>query len=99
MASSSTDYQGPVPVDVDRVQDAKGNGKNGKNDPEKGKGKDAKGKGKNEKGDQKGKEGDRKGKGKGKDIKSKVWGANVYTRVAKDCWRNNIRQVASDQAH
>ena len=46
MASSSTDYQGPVPVDVDRVQDAKGNGKNGKNDPEKGKGKDAKGKGK-----------------------------------------------------
>ena len=56
MVASSTDYQGPMPMDIDRVQDAKGKGKKGKNDHQKGKGKDAKGK-----------EGDQKGKGKGKD--------------------------------
>ena len=27
LASSSTDYQGPMPMDVDRVPDAKGQGK------------------------------------------------------------------------
>ena len=27
VASSSTDYQGPMPMDIDRVQDAKGKGK------------------------------------------------------------------------
>ena len=32
VASSSTDYQGPRPMDIDRVQDAKGQGKKGKND-------------------------------------------------------------------
>ena len=58
VASSSTDYQGPMPMDVDRVQDAKGKGKN---EHQKGKGKDAKGKG-----DQKRTEGDHKGKGKGR---------------------------------
>ena len=45
-ASSSTDYQGPMPRYIDRVQDAKGKGKEGKNGNQKGKGKDAKGKGK-----------------------------------------------------
>ena len=54
LASSSTDYQGPMPMDVDRVQDAKGKGKKGKNDYQKGKGKDAKGKGKKGKEQQKG---------------------------------------------
>ena len=54
VASSSTDYQGPMPMDVDRVQDAKGKGKKGKNDYQKGKGKDAKGKGKKGKEQQKG---------------------------------------------
>ena len=57
VASSSTDYQGPMPMDIDRVQDAKGKGKKGKNGRQKGKGKDAKSKGKKGKGDQKGKEG------------------------------------------
>ena len=42
-------------MDIDRVQDAKGKGKKGKNDHQKGKGKDAKGKGKKGQGDQKGK--------------------------------------------
>ena len=42
VASSSTDYQGPMPMDIDRVQGAKGKGKKGKNDHQKGKGKDAK---------------------------------------------------------
>ena len=59
LASSSAGYQGPMPMDVYQVQDAKGRGKNGKNDHQKGGGKDAKGKGKKGKGDQKGKEGDR----------------------------------------
>ena len=54
LASSSTDDQGPMPMDVDRVQDAKGKGKKGKNDYQKGKGKDAKGKGKKGKEQQKG---------------------------------------------
>ena len=41
--------------------------------------------------------------GKGKDQKGEGV-ATRYTRgkpghLAKDCWRNNIRQVASDQAH
>ena len=31
VANSSIDYQGPTPVEVDRVQDAKGKGKKGKN--------------------------------------------------------------------
>ena len=103
VASSSTDYQGPLPIDVDRVQDAQGKGMKGKNDHQKGKGKDAKGKGKKGKGDHKGKEGDYKGKGKGKDQVGKG-AATCYTcgkpgHLAKDCWRNNIRQVASDQTH
>ena len=46
VASSSADYQGPTPMDVDRIQDTKGKGNKGKNDHQKGKGKDAKGKGK-----------------------------------------------------
>ena len=46
VASSSTDYQGPMPMEVDRVQDATGKGKKGKNEYQKGKGKDAKRKGK-----------------------------------------------------
>ena len=37
-ASSSADYQGPMPKDIDRAQDAKGKGKRGKNDHQKGKG-------------------------------------------------------------
>ena len=69
VASSSTDYQGPMPMDIDRVQDAKGKGKKGKDDHQKGKDKDAKGEGK--KGNQKGKEGDQKGKGAGKDQNGK----------------------------
>ena len=73
VASSSTDYQGPMPMDIDRVQDAKVKGRTGKNDHQKGKGEEAKGKGKKGNGDQKGKEGDRKGKGKGEDQKAKVW--------------------------
>ena len=64
VASSSTDYEGPMPMDVDRVQDAKGKGKKGKNDHQKGKGEDAKGKGRKGKRDQKGTAGDHKGKGK-----------------------------------
>ena len=97
VASSSADYQGPKPMDIDRVQDAKGPGKTGKNDHQKGKGKDTKGKGK------KGKEGDQKGKSKRKDQKGKG-AATCYTcgkpgHLAKDCWRDNIRQVASDPAH
>ena len=49
VASSSIDYQGPIRMDIDRVQDAEG--------------KDAKGKGKKGKGYQKGKEDDQRGKG------------------------------------
>ena len=90
-ASSST---GPMPMDIDRVQDAKRKGKKGKNDNQKGKSKDAKGKGK---------EGDHNGKGKGNDQQGKGV-ATCYTcgkpgHLAKDCWKNNIRQVASDLAH
>ena len=101
VASSSTDYQGPMPMDVDRVQDAKGKGKKVKNDHQKGK--DAKGKGKEGQGYHKGKEGDHKGKGKDKDQKGKGV-TTCYTcgkpgHLAKDSWRNNIRQVASDQTH
>ena len=103
VASSSTDYQGPMPMDIDRVQDAKGKCQKGKNDHQKGKGKDAKGKGgrgRKDKGDQKGKEGDHRGKGK--DQK----GTGVATcyacgkpgHLVRDCWRN-IRQVGSDPAH
>ena len=55
VASSSTDHQGRMPMDIDRVQDAKGKGKKGKNDYQKGKGKDAKGAGKNGNEEQKGK--------------------------------------------
>ena len=104
VASRSTDYQGPMPMGVDRVQDAKGKGKKGKNDHQKGKGKDAKGKGKKGKLDQKGKESDHKGKGKCKDQKGTGGVATCYTcgkpgHLAKDCWRNNIRQVASDPTH
>ena len=103
VASSSTDYQGPMPMDADRVQDAQGQGKKGKNDNQNGKGKDAKGKGKKGQGDQKGKGGDHKGKGKGKDQKGKGV-ATCYTcgkpgHLAKDGWRSNIRPVASDQTH
>ena len=71
VGSSSADYQGTMPMEVDRVQDAQGKGKNGKNVHQKGKGKDAEGKGKKGKGDQRGKEGDHKGKGTGKDQKGK----------------------------
>ena len=72
VASSSTHYQAPMPMDVDRVQDAKGKGKKGKNDYQKGKGKDAKGKGKTAEGEQqKGKECGHKDKAKGKDQKGK----------------------------
>ena len=87
VASSSTEYQGSIPMDVDRVQDAKGKGKKGKNDHQKGKGKDARGKGKKGKGDQKGKEGDHegKGKGKGKDQKGKGVAACYTCGSAKDC--------------
>ena len=46
VASSSTDCKGSMPMDSDRVQDAKGKGKKGKYDHQKGKGKDAKGTGK-----------------------------------------------------
>ena len=100
VASSSADYQGPTPMDVDRIQDAKGKGNKGKNDHQKGKGKDAKGKGKKGKGDQKGKEGDHKGNSKGKDQKGKGV-ATCYTcekpeYLSKD-WKNHIRQVASGQ--
>ena len=52
LASSSADYQGPMPMNVDRVQDAKGNGKKGKNAYQKGKGKGTKGKGKKGTGEQ-----------------------------------------------
>ena len=95
VASSSTDYQGPMPINIDRVQDAKGEGKKGKDDHQKGKGKDAKGKGKKGKGDQKGKEGDQKGQGKGKDQKGKGV-ATCYT-----CGKPGhlAREVASDPAH
>ena len=44
VASSNADYQKPMHMDVDRVHDAKGKGKKGKNDYQKGKCKDAKGK-------------------------------------------------------
>ena len=59
VASGSADYQEPMPMDVDRAQNAKRKGKKGKSDQQKGKGKgkDAKGKGHRGKGDQKGKEG------------------------------------------
>ena len=101
VASSCTDYQGPMPMNMDRVQDATGKCQSGKNDHQKGKGKDAKG---NEgKGEQKGIDGDQKGKGKRKDQKGK--GVAICCtcgepgHLARDCWRNNIRQVASDPAH
>ena len=86
-------------MEVDRVQDAQGKGKNGKNVHQKGKGKDAEGKGKKGKGDQRGKEGDHKGKGTGKDQKGKGV-ATCYTcgtpgHLTEDCWRNHIRQAAS----
>ena len=38
VASSSTDEQGPTPMDVVRIQNAAGKGKKGKNDHQKGKG-------------------------------------------------------------
>ena len=66
VASSSTEYQGPMPImDVDRGQDAQGKGKRGKNDYQKGnlempKDKERKEKENNRK-ERKGK--DRKGKG------------------------------------
>ena len=65
--------------------------------------KDAKNKGQKGRVDQKGKEGDHKGKGEGEDQKGKGV-ATCYTcgkpgHLAKDCWRNHIRQVASDQTH
>ena len=87
-------------MDADRAQDAKGKGKKGKGDHQEGKGKDAKGKETKGKGDQKGMESDHKGKGKGK----AEGVATCYTcgkpgHLAKDCRRNNIRQVASDPAH
>ena len=90
-------------MDTDRVQDAMGKGKKVKNDHQKGKGKGSKGKENKGKGDQKGEQGDHKGTGKGKRQKGKGV-ATCYTRgkpghLAKDCWRNNIRQVARDQAH
>ena len=76
-------------MDGDRVQGAKGKGKKGKNDYQKGKGKDAKGKGKKGKGEQKGKEGD----------KATCYTCGKTGHLARDCWRNHIRQVASDTAH
>ena len=54
VASRSADYQRPMPMDIDRVQDANEKGKKGKR------------KGKTGKGDHKGKEGDQKGKVKDK---------------------------------
>ena len=72
VASSSTDYQGPMPMDQWTLIEFKMPNKKGKNDYQKGKGKDAKGKEKKGRGEQqKGKEGDRKGKGKHKNQKGK----------------------------
>ena len=88
---------------MDRVQDARGKGKKGKNDHQKGKRKDAKGKGEKGKGDQEGTECDYKGKGRGKDQKGKGVATHCSCgkpgHLVKDFWRNNIRQVASDQAY
>ena len=87
-------------MDVDRVQDAEiGKGKKGKKDHQKGKGKDAR---KNKR-DQKREKGDDKGKSKGKDQQGKgvatCYACGKPRHLAKDCWRNHVRQVASDQAH
>ena len=65
-----------MPMDIDRVQDAKGKGK-------KGKGKAAKGKGKKGKVDQKGKEGNQKGKREG-------YTCGKPGHLAKDCGGNNF---------
>ena len=73
VASSSTDYEGPMPMDVDRVQDAKGKGKKSKNGHQRSKGKDAKGKGKKEKEIRKEKKVATRVKVKGKTKKAKVW--------------------------
>ena len=91
-------------MDVDRIQDAKGKGKKGKNDyPRRARVRMPKAKERKEKENRKEKEGDHKGKGKGKDQKGEGVAA-CYTcgkpgHFARDCWRNNIRQVASDAAH
>lgn len=67
MLAASSDYQGPMSMEVDRVGDCpKGKGKE-QGQKGKGKGKDATGNGKGEGNDQKGKDGDRKGMGKGKE--------------------------------
>ena len=89
MDSSNPDYQGHMPMEVDRAQDAKGKGKKGKNDHQKGKGKDAKGKGRKGKGYQKGKEGDYKGKGQGKGVAT-CYACGQPGHLAKGCWRNHI---------
>ena len=82
-----------LPMDIDRVQDAKGKGKRARRTIELAKVKMPKAK--ERKGKVIRKEGDGKGKGNDKDQKRKGV-ATCYTcgkpgHLAKDCWRNSIR--------
>ena len=110
--SSMSTAEGPVPMEIDRVEPkgkskgAKGKWKSSSEGKSKGKGKskDAKGKGKSSDQNQKGSKGnaslqnDRsKGKGKGDPKACYICGRTGH--VAKDCWHSGqVRQVGSEVA-
>ena len=103
--SSATASDGPVPMEIDRIESKgkhKGKGKskdkNGQKGKSKGKSKSKDGKGKGKQFDQKGNgygKNDSKGKGKGEPKTCFVCGRAWH--FAKDCWQSTqVRQVGSD---
>ena len=101
VASSSADYQGPMPLDVGRAQDAKGNVRRARMTIRKARVKMLRAKERHEKEIRKEKKVIiRLIRAK---VKAKISAATCYTcgkpgHLAKDDWRNSIRQVESDQA-